>query len=552
MRPIEVAAGAPLCLAHTDVGRVEAILARLRPGGEVDLRGTRLSADLLRRVLGGVRSEGTPVLGDANFTEAVFADDADFGRTVFKGATRFHGARFERTAHFDEAVFEGDVTDFRVARLRQAAFRWARFDADVDFSDAVFHGATVFADAEFQGAARFAGARFRPNPGQPTTVSFTGAAFAGVADFGRVWASDRVGVDFTGASFASADQVGPLGAERVVVDRVVFGAAVTVELLATAVSCVRTVFEQGVTLRLRYARANLERASFAGPSSVIGDESGADTAFDPLPTARELDFDSGALADLVRRDRSDRPERLWAPSVTSLRGVDLTKLTVSDADLSRAAFAGASNIDKLRIEGRSRFARSPGHRVLSLRSRRQLLAEEVAWRVTRRRGAAWRKRAEEIGDELRPPSPEALATLYRSLRKAQEDSKNEPGAADFYYGEMEMRRHAPSTLFGERVILTLYWLVSGYGLRATRALLSLAVTVALAAVALHRFGFAAPGLGFGASAVYTTGAAVSLEPKLFGTVVLTWPGELVRILVRLCGPLFLGLALISVRNRVKR
>jgi hypothetical protein len=43
-------------------------------------------------------------------------------------------------------------------------------------------------------------------------------------------------------------------------------------------------------------------------------------------------------------------------------------------------------------------------------------------------------------------TPDRLAMLYRVLRKAQEDSKNEPGAADFYFGEMEMRRqdrHTP-------------------------------------------------------------------------------------------------------------
>jgi hypothetical protein len=31
--------------------------------------------------------------------------------------------------------------------------------------------------------------------------------------------------------------------------------------------------------------------------------------------------------------------------------------------------------------------------------------------------------------------------VYRALCKAFEDSKNEPGAANFYYGGMEMRRH---------------------------------------------------------------------------------------------------------------
>lgn len=42
------------------------------------------------------------------------------------------------------------------------------------------------------------------------------------------------------------------------------------------------------------------------------------------------------------------------------------------------------------------------------------------------------------------PSPRPAACqwlVYRVLRKAFEDGKDEPVAADFYCGEMEMRRH---------------------------------------------------------------------------------------------------------------
>jgi hypothetical protein len=42
-----------------------------------------------------------------------------------------------------------------------------------------------------------------------------------------------------------------------------------------------------------------------------------------------------------------------------------------------------------------------------------------------------------------PIGPDCIAVLYRDLRKAHEDCKDEPGASDFYYGEMEMRRHDP-------------------------------------------------------------------------------------------------------------
>lgn len=69
------------------------------------------------------------------------------------------------------------------------------------------------------------------------------------------------------------------------------------------------------------------------------------------------------------------------------------------------------------------------------------------------------------------PGPEDVAALYRQLRKAFEDGKNEPGAADFYHGECEMRRHGRAgTPKGERRLLWGYRLLSGYGLRASRAL----------------------------------------------------------------------------------
>lgn len=66
-----------------------------------------------------------------------------------------------------------------------------------------------------------------------------------------------------------------------------------------------------------------------------------------------------------------------------------------------------------------------------------------------------------------------MAASYRQLRKAFEDGKNEPGAADFYYGECEMRRHDHTgSAKGERRLLWAYWLLSGYASRAFTWLLA--------------------------------------------------------------------------------
>jgi hypothetical protein len=106
-----------------------------------------------------------------------------------------------------------------------------------------------------------------------------------------------------------------------------------------------------------------------------------------------------------------------------------------------------------------------------------VIAEERTWRSERLRSRRWV--APLWPDWLNDQRPGALepgqiAGLYRALRKGREDIKDEPGAADFYYGEMEMRRHAgrlsarsPEGQSGgasrgrmERGILWAYWLVS--------------------------------------------------------------------------------------------
>jgi hypothetical protein len=146
-----------------------------------------------------------------------------------------------------------------------------------------------------------------------------------------------------------------------------------------------------------------------------------------------------------------------------------------------------------------------------------------------------------------------VAAVYRGLRKGREDAKDEPGAADFYYGEMEMRRHSRATPAGERLLLAVYWLVSGYGLRAWRALAAFGVVIGLVGVGLSRVGFHHPHPALGVSWLYALQATVSLEGKarqLSGQ--LTLPGELLRVGLRFAGPALLFLALLSIRNRVKR
>ena len=126
-------------------------------------------------------------------------------------------------------------------------------------------------------------------------------------------------------------------------------------------------------------------------------------------------------------------------------------LRLADVDLRACRFAGAHNLDRLRIEGAPLFARTAGW----WRARRKTLAEEQHWRAARPgrwRPAGWyppacqppaSAQAEEAAGARGLVEPARLAALYRELRKGREDAKDEPGAADFYYGECEMRRRDP-------------------------------------------------------------------------------------------------------------
>jgi len=194
-----------------------------------------------------------------------------------------------------------------------------------------------------------------------------------------------------------------------------------------------------------------------------------------------------------------------------------------------------------------------------------------------------RRLANATGQEIDLLTPDRLASVYRALRKAQEDNKNEPGAADFYYGEMEMRRLCARPPRAEWFVLNLYWLISGYSLRGLRTALALLMLLAVATVLIAAVGFpdhkgqtslSATIVGtpprqsvqvepqpaatvtseesFGAR--LRTAAVATLEGTAFRSSEqqLTYPGRVIQDLVRIVGPVLLVLTLLSVRNRVKR
>ena len=74
------------------------------------------------------------------------------------------------------------------------------------------------------------------------------------------------------------------------------------------------------------------------------------------------------------------------PKLLSLQRANVAGLTLSNVDLADCRFAGAHNLDKLRLEAGTVFELSPA---VAGWERRQVIAEESAWRATRARPGRW-------------------------------------------------------------------------------------------------------------------------------------------------------------------
>jgi uncharacterized protein YjbI with pentapeptide repeats len=421
---------------------------------------------------------------------------------------------------------------------------------DVQFNEAVFQGRALFVQAQFRGTADFSGADFF---GQ---TQFSGTFYADNAYFNKAVFHDELSIGarfnvatFIGARFEQPRTFGRMEANMLNLGDAVFGGPVTIDAMADKVHVGNAIFERGAIL---------------APTGAVVYLQGIST--------------TAAVTVRSRVWRDDPPgPAIPQVSIRSLWGVDASRLVIEDVDLTRCEFAGAYNLDQLRIEGYCRFAVPPARSNFRLfrwrlpvwrNTKRQTLAEEFPWRRAR---GSWPP-GQVQGQTLEPVR---VAALYRQLRKAFEDGKNEPGAADFYYGEMEMRRHSRNTSIGERFILALYWAVSGYGLRASRAVATLLLVLGLGTIGLVTVGLApaerveyqrfvsASGVvyrqvsvpdgrpGWVAALNHCIDSATSLlrtpsQPALTG-----W-GRVIEIALRLLGPLLLGLAVLAIRGRVKR
>lgn len=499
--------------------------------------------------------EETIVKGSANFRKLVVENVGFFNKVKIGGAANFTSATFVGDASFEAATFGG------VARFTEVQFTglawfvdvWAKsevwFDKATFRRDCRFTGVTFLGDALYQNS-QFLGTAWFDNVEVFKSINFDEALFS--KDIMLAASHFKRNVSLTAAQVKTAEEIGPIIVGGMfILDQASFYNSISIRIAAPRVSCTATKFLEGATIDVTRTDVLLNRALFGKSSSVVG--------------------------NTLDRALGTAPSRLL-----SMYGVDANNLALINLNLAPCRFSGARNLDKMRIEAARPFADSPpacrirvGNRTIPLWrrwTRRQTLAEEHEWRYSNSsaRTSRWARlkrviacpewnprechfpewAAQRAGRSPLPLVPEDLARLYRSLRKAQEDNKNEPGAADFYYGEMEMRRRSSDTPLSERFILHLYWLSSGYALRASRTVALLLGILILNGFLCYFIGLSGTrGSSIISSTVYVVETALSLPTE---QLELSIPIRILRIVLRLTVPLLVGLTILCVRNRIKR
>jgi uncharacterized protein YjbI with pentapeptide repeats len=411
-------------------------------------------------------------------------------RPIYEGETCiFHSTRVDKDcALFDKefgALLEEDQSPDCSGFIfpeKARSLEKRTFPTDVSFRQAIFLGVGGFARAQFGGKADFTGAQF-------ARADFTEVQFAGPALFSRcqfMGESRFVGARFQdGITFHNARFAGPASFGQV---RVAGRADFSRCTFASPVQFTGARFRAGVnfTTTAFHAKVTFSRARFADEAYF------SETRF---PGAEDCAGESGGDMSEVS---FERPERVL------FHRIDASRLSFLKTHLRRVDF------------------------------------KDLTWgRRSNGRIALW--------DELRPEREKdyaELARLYGQLRNNFEKDENHRAAADFRYGQMEMRRlragsgGGPIGRFFRRhcSLLACYKLVSDYGENPTRAgLLMLAVVFVFAGLFATGGFDAGPGVG---RALQTSVAAFILQADPMAAS-LTTTGRWLVLVEGILGPVLI-------------
>ena len=530
------------CLSHADERSRNQYLASLIESEQpLLLRGVIIDQRLLEALItSGVLSGGeikselrlsgcellTPfkledkVLGEVNLVGCPNTLESDLSRC--KVRKRLHapwvffrsGPPVFRNCEFADTVDLSCAQSERVSIAFQECIfhKVAKFDGLSGSRSGSGDGSITFRDCHFH-------SDFITRWARANLILLSHSVIEGEVDIGNT-ISNSVRLDHT--RLVAAHQVGPVSVNRSFRARhSQFGSRVRIDVRAETVDLTGTKLLAGGVLAVERAQISLDQVSTTGQFRLIG----------------------GPMT-----------ERL--PEVISIVGADVGSMSYAHVDMSRCVFHNALGLAGVGLEPTVRLERSP-----RFFARRRCVADEFAWR--RRRGGLFsgkwilpgtRLSEEEREDEdvrilLPEVSTSQVASVYAELRRSFEMRSNEPGASDFYYGEMEMRRQNPNGAISERTIIWLYWIVSGYGLRAWRAFFWLGLLITAATIALAKYGQTK------VPASATSELLLSLKATFHALGQpkdLTTAGEYILLALSIMGPVLFALCVLAIRGRVKR
>jgi len=326
---------------------------------------------------------------------------------------------------------------------------------------------------------------------------------------------------------------------------------------------------------------DLRNSKMLEPVLLVGNPHNAildDTVF-----YREATVQLGGTAVSAARTRFESGSRIGGSNglvrLLDVANTDLSGVQLDEVDLSFCSFAQALNLEKLRFLGAASFGTVPRHFERTAwyrwRAARKVIWEEVLLRA-KRDTPGWADWRDRLRTEIRAHpkagfdwslgipelittsqvTPRKLSSIYRDLRRSQEQSDEESEGNEFYYSEMTIRRQDAAGW--RRAILVLYWILGGYGVRPSRPLVSLVLIAWLLAtgfVQLQLLTGPVPTLvdqvGYVGAFNYLLRTSVSLlgtsglQPRGFG-------GLLLDVLARILLPTLLALMFLGIRANVKR
>ncbi len=553
----EVVSAKGHCIKHCDPDdRSRYLAATNSRRGQVSLRGVDLDATFLVDLLQHPeiceqRPEGPIVRAPVSLGGATISGLLNLEGWTFTQSLDFLGARFEAQTSFRAVVFQSQVgLRFIDTTSTAVSFTNCTFEQEVDlsyahaepqslgFEECSFHK-IVRAQGFYGGGLHLSRAIFARDLLMPYSTDFlimNDITLHGDCDLAN---SELTGFHALRMDARAVRTLGPVSCHSMYLQGAHFRERVKIDCsTAGTVDLTGARLAQGGRIEIQGGTATFQGLTAGGSTSIAG-------------------------------------KGLPLPQVSSLSNADAGVLTLSNLDLSRCPFYDAHDLAAITLETQTVLPRTPPTRLLSWppwaqwRTPRQCVADEFVWRFQAggRHGRGWQlpQDAEEQ-EPLRPPpqlDPGQVAVVYRSIRRSFEERSNEPGAADYYYGEMEMRRHDMTRPFAERLVVWLYWFTSGYGLRALRAVACLIVALLIGAVLVDSFGIE-PDIGLGESLQFSVRAAlpgldaqghVDLGTRDSGqtaTARVTDAGDAIDIALTIIGPVLFALALLAIRGRVRR